>query len=624
MTFDEIRRINDRRLARPGQKYYYSDRVYIGNADGSLSLFTSVPTQYNPTAGTGIDISGTYPDQTISNTAPDQTVSLTAGTGISTSGTYPSFTVTNTAPDQVVSLTAGTNISISGTYPSFNISSTATTGILHGTASGTDVYTTTITGVTSYNDGDAYLIRFPNGNTTSATLNINSIGTVTLYRNNDGPLIGGDIWPGSEMLCIYNSTTLGFQCIGTSPNSLFAYVTNDDSVTITKGQVVYAFSGTGDRMTVKLANNTSDATSAKTVGVVLSTSIAANQKGIIIMQGLLDGLSILPTTTYTDGDTLYLGATAGSFTNVKPYAPNHLVYVAIVTTANNGSAGRMYVRCQNGYELDEIHDVDLISTPPVNNNVLTYVAGPPNLWKAKSISTILGYTPYDSANPAGYITSAALSPYLTSATAASTYVELAGDTMTGLLQFSGTTHAGIRLNNLTTAQRVALTPSSGMLILDTDLDEFCHYNGAGWEYDLNKSVASNVTTNVTGAANITGLSFAVEANSTFLVDCYYYVSCSGTGGIRFTQTTPAGATMDITYDGIAGTAISSVKIRSAASGSLTATAINSAAIVSAVIVRGFVRTGATAGTLQMQFASNTNGQTSTIFANSWAKITRIV
>jgi len=37
------------------------------------------------------------------------------------------------------------------------------------------------------------------------------------------------------------------------------------------------------------------------------------------------------------------------------------------------------------------------------------------------VTTALGYTPYDDANPAGYITSAALSPYLTSATAAATY-----------------------------------------------------------------------------------------------------------------------------------------------------------------------------------------------------------
>ena len=359
MTLDEIKRINDRRLAKHGQKYYTDDKVYIGNLDGTLSIYVSVPAQFNPTAGTGIDISGQYPNQTITNTAPDQTVTLTAGTGIS----------------------------ISGTYPSFNISSTVTTGILHGTASGTDTYTTTITGVTSYADGDAYLIRFTNGNTIAGpTLNINGLGTITLYRNNDGQLIGGDIWSGSEMLCIYNSTLNAFQCIGTSPNSLFAYVTNDDSVTITKGQVVYAFGGTGDRMTVKLAYNTSDATSAKTVGVVLSPTIATNQKGIIIMQGLLDGLSILPTASYTDGDTLYLGATPGSFTKIKPYAPNHLVYVAIVTTANNGSAGRMYVRCQNGYELDEIHNVN--AQNPLDDDIIVYSSGT-TLWEKKNIYTAI-------------------------------------------------------------------------------------------------------------------------------------------------------------------------------------------------------------------------------------------
>jgi hypothetical protein len=40
------------------------------------------------------------------------------------------------------------------------------------------------------------------------------------------------------------------------------------------------------------------------------------------------------------------------------------------------------------------------------------------------VTTALGYTPYSNANPAGYITSAALTPYLTSAIAASTYYPL--------------------------------------------------------------------------------------------------------------------------------------------------------------------------------------------------------
>jgi hypothetical protein len=255
-------------------------------------------------------------------------------------------------------------------------------GITNFIASGTDTYTGTVTGVTAYNDGDAYIVRFTNGNTTSATLNINSLGAVSLYRNNNGPLIGGDIVDGGEMICIYNLVLNGFQVIGTAPNTLLSYVTNDDSVTLTKGMPVYAFSGTGDRMTVKRANNTSDATSAQTVGLVLSASIAAGQKGLIMMQGLLDGLSILPTATFTDGDAVYLGATAGSITNIKPSAPNHLVYLGVVTTASNGSAGRMYVRVQNGYELQELHNVSINSGTLADNQVLTYESAS-QLWKNK-------------------------------------------------------------------------------------------------------------------------------------------------------------------------------------------------------------------------------------------------
>lgn len=293
----------------------------------------------------------------------------------------------------IPTIQAGTNITIDNTDP-LNpiINASGGGGILHATASGTDTYTATITGVTAYNDADAYLIRFTNGNTTSATLNINGLGAISLYRNNDGVLIGGDIISGGEMLCVYNSTTNRFQIIGTAPNMLLSYVTNDDSVTLTKGMAVYAFGGTGDRMTVKRANNTGDATSAQTVGLVLSTSIAANQKGLIMMQGLLDGLSILPTATFADGDAIYLGATDGSITNVKPYAPNHLVYLGVVTTASNGSAGRMYVKVQNGYELDELHNVQAQS-PTLKDTLWYDNTVSPAQWKTASISTILGYTP---------------------------------------------------------------------------------------------------------------------------------------------------------------------------------------------------------------------------------------
>jgi hypothetical protein len=263
-------------------------------------------------------------------------------------------------------------------------------GIPFATASGTDTYTATVAGVGSYADGDAYLIRFTNGNTDASTLDINGLGAISLNRNNDGPMIGGDIWDGAEMLCVYNSTLNVFQCIGSSPNSLFAYVTNAEAITITMGQAVYAFGGTGNRMTVKLARADSDATSAQTVGVVYSPSIAANQKGIIMIQGYLTGLSIFPTATWSDGDPIYLSpTTAGAFTKTKPYAPNHLVYCGILATASNGSAGRMYVRIQNGYELDELHNVQAQS--PTYKDTLWYDnTVSPAQWKTGSVASLSG------------------------------------------------------------------------------------------------------------------------------------------------------------------------------------------------------------------------------------------
>jgi hypothetical protein len=160
--------------------------------------------------------------------------------------------------------------------------------------------------------------------------------------------------------------------------TMHAYIHNAEAVTITKGQAVYLFSASGNKASVKLAYNTSDATSAKTFGLA-AEDIGAGQNGMVICQGVLDGLN---TSMFSAGNILYLGATAGSLTSTKPYAPNHLVYAGIVERANAGN-GQIYVKVQNGYELDEIHDVDLITTPPVLGNVLTYNG---SLWIAQAPS----------------------------------------------------------------------------------------------------------------------------------------------------------------------------------------------------------------------------------------------
>jgi hypothetical protein len=163
-----------------------------------------------------------------------------------------------------------------------------------------------------------------------------------------------------------------------------AYVFNDEATTITKGTPVYLFSAQGDHASVKRALNTSDSTSAKTLGLA-AEDIASSATGFVRVQGVLDGLN---TSAFSPGDTLYLGATAGSITASKPVAPNHLVYLGVVERANPGN-GQIYVRVQNGYELDELHDV--LITSPVAGAVLSYDATN-SLWKDAAIAGGAGIT----------------------------------------------------------------------------------------------------------------------------------------------------------------------------------------------------------------------------------------
>jgi hypothetical protein len=67
------------------------------------------------------------------------------------------------------------------------------------------------------------------------------------------------------------------------------------------------------------------------------------------------------------------------------------------------------------------------------------------------------------------------------ATVAGSGATLAANTFTGLQQFSGTTHAGLQLNNLTTVQRDAIaSPAAGMAIWNTTANRLQLHNGSGW------------------------------------------------------------------------------------------------------------------------------------------------
>lgn len=194
------------------------------------------------------------------------------------------------------------------------------------------------------------------------------------------PAVGQIAWDANQGTASLG--LLGGNVISRIGQSLVAYVTNAESTTITKGQAVYLFSAQGDRATVKLAYNTGDATSAKTLGIV-AEDITANGTGFVVCQGVVYGLNL---GSYTVGDTVYLGSTAGSITATKPYAPNHLVYVGVVEKANAG-AGQIYVRVQNGYELDEIHNVSAQS--PSDGQTIVYNSST-SLWEKNTVSLTAG------------------------------------------------------------------------------------------------------------------------------------------------------------------------------------------------------------------------------------------
>ena len=130
------------------------------------------------------------------------------------------------------------------------------------------------------------------------------------------------------------------------------YVRNAEATTLTTGTAVYLFGGNGDHASVKRADNSSDATSSKTVGLV-GANISANENGPIITRGYVDGINL---STYSVGDVLWLGSN-GQLTTDKPSAPQHLVFIGVVVRATNN--GIAYVATQNGYELDELHDVKI-------------------------------------------------------------------------------------------------------------------------------------------------------------------------------------------------------------------------------------------------------------------------
>jgi hypothetical protein len=143
-------------------------------------------------------------------------------------------------------------------------------------------------------------------------------------------------------------------------------VRNSTGSTIPKGSVVYISGATGQMPNITLADADTEATSSKTIGLTLD-AIPNNTNGTIITSGTFHNVD---TSAFADGNTLWLSSTAGQMVATTPPAkPANSVFIGYVAYAHP-SNGKIVVAIQNGYEIDELHNVQI--TSPLQGDVLSY------------------------------------------------------------------------------------------------------------------------------------------------------------------------------------------------------------------------------------------------------------
>lgn len=144
-----------------------------------------------------------------------------------------------------------------------------------------------------------------------------------------------------------------------------ALVYNGTGSTITNGSVVAVNGAQGQRPSVALADADSEALSAPTLGIA-TEDIANGAEGFVTTFGFVRGIN---TAAFTAGLPIYLSQTAGQFTQTRPAAPAHTVALGWVIKVN-ASSGEVFVNINNGWELDELHNV--LITSPTGGQLLAY------------------------------------------------------------------------------------------------------------------------------------------------------------------------------------------------------------------------------------------------------------
>ncbi len=176
------------------------------------------------------------------------------------------------------------------------------------------------------------------------------------------------------------NTTYWQLLASSSTNKLSTTARNVTGATIPKGSVIYFNGASGNLPTITRAQANNEANSSSTAGIT-AVNIPNNSNGEVVISGLIESLD---TSALTVGLSVWLSPTIpGGMTNTKPTAPDNTVFIGVVTRSSP-TQGTIEINIQNGFEIDELHNV--LITSIANNQYLRYESAT-SLWKNHTLTS---------------------------------------------------------------------------------------------------------------------------------------------------------------------------------------------------------------------------------------------